>query len=155
MKIDRNALGAAIKSVRMARGLTQAKLAAGLGFSSGSVALIEQGKRSVSMASLNAIAKALDIPPACLAILGSHGGAKSKAVADFMASLKSLVSALVNAQGKLAGDAKTVRGKKGAAGKHREELALAVEKLAPHLSPDKSVRERSGSVLSHAATPKR
>ncbi len=43
MAIDKTALGSAVKTVRIARGLTQSQLARAAGLSS--VALIEQGKR--------------------------------------------------------------------------------------------------------------
>ena len=88
----------------MVRGLTQSQLAKLLGFSSGGVALIEQGKRAVSMATLNAIAKALDLPPGCLAILGSRSGGKSKLLADFVESLKQAISKLIIAQSAMAAE---------------------------------------------------
>jgi len=104
MAIDPKTLGAAIKEVRLARGLTQSQLAKQLGFSSGGVALIEQGKRAVSMSTLNAVANALELPPACLAVLGSRSSGKSKPVADFMEGLKQLISTVIVAQRDLAAD---------------------------------------------------
>ena len=103
MAIDQRTLGAAIKNVRVARGLTQAELAAATGFSSGgkSIALIEQGKRFVSMDALNKLARALDVPPACLAVLGSRSGGSSKAATEFMESLKHLISTIVVAKTKM------------------------------------------------------
>lgn len=101
MAIDQSTLGAAIKMVRTARGLTQAELAERIGYSSGGLALIEQGRRSVPMPTLNALAEALELPPACLAILGSRSEGQSRAVARFMESLKRLVSTLVVAKTEL------------------------------------------------------
>jgi transcriptional regulator with XRE-family HTH domain len=100
MAIDQSTLGAAIKRVRVARGLTQAELALATSFSKGgkSIALIEQGKRFVSMETLNRLAKALEIPPACLAVLGSRNGGKSKAATAFMESLKHLISTIIVAE---------------------------------------------------------
>src|SRR5712691_9716533 len=65
MAIETAALGAAIKQVRLIRRMTQVELAKAAGLSKGgnSVALIEQGRRSVSMETLNAIALGLEIPP--------------------------------------------------------------------------------------------
>lgn len=102
MPIEQETLGAAVKSVRMTRGLTQSQLAKRLGFSSGGIALIEQGKRAVSMSTLNAIAKALDLPPGCLAILGTRNSGKSKPLADFVESLKHAILTLIAAQTEMA-----------------------------------------------------
>jgi len=103
MSIDKNALGAAIKQVRSARGLTQTALAeaAGLSKSGNSIALIEQGRRFVSVDTLNSLASALDIPPACLAILGSRNSGKNKAASDFMKSLQNLISTVILAEAEL------------------------------------------------------
>ena len=100
MAIDPRVLGAAIKQVRTARGLTQTELAQAVGFSSAgkSIALIEQGRRQVSVKSLNSLANALSIPPACLAILGSRATGKDKSMKDFIESLKHLISTVIVAQ---------------------------------------------------------
>lgn len=99
MAITKETLGSAVKKVRTVRGLTQAELAEAAGFakSGKSIALIEQGKRSMSVDALNAIADALDIPPACLAILGSThiGKPKHKTATDFMQSLQHLISTVL------------------------------------------------------------
>lgn len=99
MAIDNKMLGAAIKRVRMARGLTQAQLAEAAELSS--IALIEQGRRAVSLDSLNALAKALDMPSACLTVLGTRSTSGNKASADFVESLQDLISAVVLAQTEL------------------------------------------------------
>jgi transcriptional regulator with XRE-family HTH domain len=61
MTIEKSTLGAAIRQVRLARGLTQTGLAkaTGLSASGKSIALIEQGRRSVSVDTLNLIAKSV------------------------------------------------------------------------------------------------
>ena len=100
MTIDKKLLGAAIKQVRTARDLSQVQLAkaAGLSKSGNSVALIERGERFVSLATLNAIAQVLDIPAACLAILGSSQIEGSEGATDLMKSLQSLIAATITAQ---------------------------------------------------------
>lgn len=100
MPIEKTALGKAIKSIRIARGLTQQELAsrAGMSRQGKSIALVEQGRRSVSLEALNQIGLALDVPPACLAILGSSPIAGNKAASEFQQSLQKLISALISAQ---------------------------------------------------------
>ncbi|MBX3414182.1 MAG: helix-turn-helix transcriptional regulator [Pirellulales bacterium] len=100
MAIEKETLGAAIKRVRLARGLTQVQLAETAGLSKGgnSIALIEQGKRFVSVDTLNALAEALDVPVACLAILGSRKIGTNKAATDFMHSLQKVISTVIAAQ---------------------------------------------------------
>jgi transcriptional regulator with XRE-family HTH domain len=100
MGIEKSSLGAAIRQVRLARGMTQVELAKASGLSEGgkSIALIEQGRRSVSMDTLNSLAEALAIPSGCLAILGSTGGAKNKAANELLESLQMLISAVLLAQ---------------------------------------------------------
>ena len=106
MAIQKEMLGAAVKRVRLARGMTQVELAEAAGLSKGgnSIALIEQGKRFVSVDTLNALADALDVPAACLAILGSRKFGSNKAAADFLHSLQKVISAVIDAQESLHGD---------------------------------------------------
>jgi transcriptional regulator with XRE-family HTH domain len=103
MAIDKKQLGSAIKQVRNARGLSQVELAriAGMSGSGNSVALIERGERFVSLDSLNALAKALDIPSACLTILGSTSMGRGKEVNELMQSLKGLITSTLFAQAEL------------------------------------------------------
>jgi len=150
MPIDQETLGAAIKAVRNARDLTQSQLAKRLGFSAGGLALIEQGKRTVSMATLNAISHALEIPPGCLAILGTRSSGKSKPLADFVESLKQLITTLIVAQQELTADDHQAGTKKRATKKtaklrnHRvSEAARLVGTLAER--PAKGKPARSGS----------
>lgn len=107
MAIEKVTLGAAVKRVRLARGLTQVKLAEAAGLSKGgnSIALIEQGKRFVSVDTLNALAAALDVPAACLAILGSRKIGTNKAATDFMHSLQKVITTVIDAQEALQGSA--------------------------------------------------
>jgi hypothetical protein len=50
---------------------------------------------------LNALAEALDIPPACLAILGSRSIGRDKVATQFMKELQRLISSVLLAQKKL------------------------------------------------------
>jgi transcriptional regulator with XRE-family HTH domain len=114
MGIEKETLGAAIKQVRLSRGMTQVQLAEATGLSKGgnSIALIEQGKRFVSVETLNALADALDVPAACLAILGSESIGTNKAATDFMHSLQKVISTVIQAQETMQGAAKLERSKK-------------------------------------------
>ena len=98
MSIDREFLGAAIRKLRLQRGLTQSALAAAAGLVPNSVAVIERGERAVSVDSLNSLAAALEIPPGCLAILGSNRIAESPQSASFLESLKKLISVTLKAE---------------------------------------------------------
>ncbi|HEY5313385.1 MAG TPA: helix-turn-helix transcriptional regulator [Pirellulales bacterium] len=118
MAIRKEALGAAIKRVRRVRGLTQVQLAEAAGLSKGgnSIALIEQGRRFVSVATLNALADALDVPAACLAILGSRKIGTNKAATDFVHSLQKVISAVMDAQEAAQSDASGEGKKRGVTG---------------------------------------
>ena len=100
MAIEKASLGAAIKHVRTVRGMTQIELAKAAGLSDGgkSLAMIEQGRRSVSIETLNAIAEALAIPPACLTVLGSTRIGTNKKATALMEDLQKLISAVLLAQ---------------------------------------------------------
>jgi transcriptional regulator with XRE-family HTH domain len=125
MTIDKATLGTAIKKVRSARGLTQAELAKAAGLSEGgkSVALIEQGRRSVSVDSLNSIANALNVPSACLTILGSQSIGKNKAATDFMKSLQDLILKVIVAEQQLAAEAKGERAKREMVSSEQKRLS--------------------------------
>jgi len=150
MPIDQESLGAAIKAVRNTRELTQSQLAKRLGFSTGGLALIEQGKRAVSMATLNAISNALEIPPGCLAILGTRTGNKSKPLTDFVESLQQLITTLIVAQQELAtSDRQADTNKKAAkkTAKLRNHRVSKATRLVGTLAerPAKGKPARSGS----------
>ncbi|HEX4131059.1 MAG TPA: helix-turn-helix transcriptional regulator [Pirellulales bacterium] len=126
MSIEKEMLGAAIKRVRLARGLTQVQLAEAAGLSKGgnSIALIEQGRRFVSVDTLNALADALEVPAACLAILGSEKIGTNKAATEFMQSLQKVIRAVIDAQeatdhGSTKKRAKTMRTKARLVGNER------------------------------------
>ena len=80
MKIDDKLLGKAIARFRELRGLTQAQLNERTGMST--IQHIEQGRNSVSLTSLNKIATALDVPAACLTLLGSPVEKKDKVLSS-------------------------------------------------------------------------
>jgi len=124
MPIDRETLGAAIKRVRTARGLTQVQLAKASGLSKGgnSIALIEQGKRFVAVDTLNSIASALDIPAACLAILGSRNVGGDKTAIEFMNSLQNLISTVVIAEQNLKMQENAETAKTASAADERKKL---------------------------------
>jgi transcriptional regulator with XRE-family HTH domain len=148
MPIDQEMLGAAIKSVRVTRGLTQSQLATRLGFSNGGIALIEQGRRAVSMSTLNAIAKALDLPPGCLAILGSRTGGNSKPLADFVEGLKHAITTLIIAQSKMAANGQKKGSHKRAikkVSKRRNRVHSEGARVAatPDLHPSKTIPAKS------------
>jgi len=117
MGIEKKTLSAAIKQVRRDRGLTQSQLAESAGLSRGgkSLALVEQGRRSVSVKTLNALAEALDIPPACLAILGSRSIGTDKAATGFMRNLQKVISAVISAQTAVQTGPKQIAAKSGRA----------------------------------------
>jgi transcriptional regulator with XRE-family HTH domain len=87
MNIDDKLLGKAIARFRELRGLTQAQLNQRTGMST--IQHIEQGRNTVSMTALNKIAAALDVPAACLTLLGSPVEKKDKV----LSSLRGLLEA--------------------------------------------------------------
>jgi transcriptional regulator with XRE-family HTH domain len=106
MAIEKGLLGKAIRQVRELRGISQAALAKQAGLQGNSVALIERGQRGVSLDSLNAIADVLEVPAACLAMLGTSKIAGDSSSAALVKSLQKLTLAAVAAQAKLEGNEK-------------------------------------------------
>ena len=98
MAIDRKLLGKSIRQVRELRGLSQAALAERVGVQGNSVALIERGERGVSMETLNALADVLNVPAACLAMLGTSKIAGEADSTSLVTSLQKLIVATVVAQ---------------------------------------------------------
>ncbi len=98
MAIDKELLGKAIRKVREMRGISQAALAEQAGLQGNSVALIERGQRGVSLDSLNALAEVLDVPAACLALLGTSKIAGDRTRASLVKSLQKLIVATVVAK---------------------------------------------------------
>jgi transcriptional regulator with XRE-family HTH domain len=97
MAIDQKLLGQGIRKIRKLRGMTQSELAqaAGLAESGNSLALIERGERGVSIDSLNALARALEVPAGCLTILGTRAPANDPALRPLISSLHRLVAKVV------------------------------------------------------------
>jgi transcriptional regulator with XRE-family HTH domain len=97
MAIDQKLLGQGIRRIRKLRGLTQADLARAAGLAEGgnSVALIERGERGVSLESLNAIARGLEVPAGCLSILGTTAPAHDRDLKRLVKSAKNLVEKVV------------------------------------------------------------
>jgi transcriptional regulator with XRE-family HTH domain len=100
MAIEKALLGKAIRKVRTLRGISQAALAEQAGLQSNFVALVERGQRGVSMETLNSLADALDMPAACLAILGTNKIAGGDGTA-LVKSMQKLIMATFTAQTKL------------------------------------------------------
>ena len=84
MRIDKKLMGQAIAKLRTMRGLTQHELNEMCEMST--ISHIEQGLNTVSFNSLNKIAEALEVPAACITLLGSNIGKDDK----LMLSLRSL-----------------------------------------------------------------
>ena len=99
MTVDPKALGAAIKKVRMQRGMTQLELAkaARLPKHGPTVSLIEQGKQELPLKTIDAVAKALEIPSGALTVLGVTK-TKTKGTTKFVESLQNLTYAVIEAQ---------------------------------------------------------
>ncbi|REJ76640.1 MAG: XRE family transcriptional regulator [Planctomycetota bacterium] len=70
MDIEKKLVGQAIARLRVMRGLTQSELNERLGMST--IQHIEQGRNTPSFSALNDIARALDVPAACIMLLGSN-----------------------------------------------------------------------------------
>ena len=98
MSITKKSLGDAIHSVRITRGLTQKDLASAIKMAQGFVSLIEQGKRSLSVGTLDKIAKALEIPTGCLLIMASSNSMRNKSAEKFKQSLQRLIATIIQAQ---------------------------------------------------------
>jgi transcriptional regulator with XRE-family HTH domain len=98
MAIERRLLGKAIRKVRQLRGLSQVALAGQAGLRGNSLALIERGQRGVSLESLNALADALDVPAACLTVLGTSKIAGDRSSTTLVRKLQKLIVATVSAQ---------------------------------------------------------
>ena len=111
MDISIKQLGAAIREMRTARGMTQVELAraAGLSRSGNTVALIERGERSVSLKAMNRLATALNLPAGCLAVLASRTESDSKSLARLLKSMQKLVRVTVAAQESMKKSPKTRR----------------------------------------------
>lgn len=119
MKIDKKLTGKAIAMFREKRGLTQAELNAKVGMST--VQHIEQGRNAVSLDCLNKIAEALDVPAACIALLGSTVGSDDKVLESLQSLLRKTIKLDAGKATKV--KEKSAKGKKQAAKKKVKELA--------------------------------
>lgn len=98
MAFDAKAFGAAVKKLRVDSDLTQAELAGKMGLTQAAVVVIEQGKRRVSMETLDKLAEALNVPAECLSVLAFRPMSDVKEVAELSQSLKRLILAVVDAR---------------------------------------------------------
>jgi len=90
MKIDNVLVGKAIARLREQRGLTQTQLNELVGMKT--IQHIEQGRNAVSLTCLNKIASALDIPAACIGLLGSEIDEKDRVLSSLHALLETTLS---------------------------------------------------------------
>ena len=98
MAFDAQKLGAAVKKMRVGAGYTQAELGQKMGLTQAAVVMIEQGKRGVSMETLDKLGKALNVPAECLSILAFRSMSNAKEIADLSQSLQKLIIAVVDAR---------------------------------------------------------
>ena len=98
MAFDAKQFGTAVKTLRVNSGLTQTELGQKMGFTQAAVVMIEQGKRGVSMETIDKLGKAFDVPAECLSILAFRPISDAKGIADLSQSLQRLIVALVDAR---------------------------------------------------------
>ena len=98
MAFDAQKLGSAVKKLRLGSGYTQAELGQQMGLTQAAVVMIEQGKRGVSMETLDKLGKALNVPAECLSILAFRSISNAKEIADLSQSLQKLIFAVVDAR---------------------------------------------------------
>ncbi|HVC99437.1 MAG TPA: helix-turn-helix transcriptional regulator [Pirellulales bacterium] len=123
MTINKKQLGDAVRSVRKLRNMTQADLAEKVGMATNSGAILERGERAFTMNTLNALARALDVPAACLAVLGTPSpGPKQAAAANLLAKLQTLIPTIVAAEQQERAKARPKKGR----GKSRPNHPAAV-----------------------------
>ena len=98
MAFDAKQFGTAIRKLRVDLGLTQSELSQKMGLTQAAVVMIEQGKRGVSMETIDSLGRALNVPAECLSVLAFRPMSNSKELADFGQSLKKLILAVVDAR---------------------------------------------------------
>jgi transcriptional regulator with XRE-family HTH domain len=134
MAINQKLLGKSIRQVRELRGLSQAALAELAGVRGNSVALIERGERGVSLDLLNELANALNVPAACLTMLGTSeiaGDANSK---SFVASLQKLILATIVAQATIEAKEEAEKAKQHRIEETTRSFANIIEQHVKHLA---------------------
>jgi transcriptional regulator with XRE-family HTH domain len=98
MKIDTAQLGMAIRQIRDLRGYTQGALGDKSGLRGNTIALIERGERGVSLDALNALAEALEVPAACLTMLGTSSIKGDSKDIGLVKSMQELILSTIVAQ---------------------------------------------------------
>jgi transcriptional regulator with XRE-family HTH domain len=113
MKIDNVLVGKAIARLREERDLTQSQLNDLVGMST--IQHIEQGRNAVSLTCLNKIASALDIPAACIVLLGSKIDEGDRVLSSLHSLLEKTLRLEVDEKGKSKAKGKkaTARASKG------------------------------------------
>jgi transcriptional regulator with XRE-family HTH domain len=111
MSIDNKLLGEAVRSARTHRGLTQAELGQAAGMAPNSIAILERGERGFTAKNLNAIAKVLNVPAACLTVLGSSSPGKDDPLgSELLQKVQNLIIASLKVERR-----KTPKGRKASA----------------------------------------
>lgn len=105
MKIDNERVGKAIARLRVMRGLTQQQLNQQIGMKT--VQHIEQGRNKPSLETLNKIADALDIPAACIVLMGSTIDPADRVLSSLNSLLETTLSLEVEQPGTTKSDKKT------------------------------------------------
>lgn len=98
MPFDFRKIGSSIRALRSQRGLSQIELAKKAGLTQPAIALIEQGRRAVSLETLDSLAKGLNVPADCLTILGYRSIASDKDFTELLKSIQNLIRVAVEAQ---------------------------------------------------------
>lgn len=134
MAINRELLGKSIRKVRVLRGLSQAALAERAGIQGNSVALIERGERGVSLDKLNDLADALDIPAACLTILGTSEIAEDANSRSLVGSMQKLILATILAQATIGAKEEAETAKQHRIEEETRSLANVIERHVKRLA---------------------
>jgi transcriptional regulator with XRE-family HTH domain len=101
MNINRAQLGRAIREIRQLREYTQTELGEKSGLKGNTIALIERGERGVSLDALNALAEALEVPAACLTMLGTSAIKGDSADIGLVKNMQELILSTLVAHSRL------------------------------------------------------
>jgi transcriptional regulator with XRE-family HTH domain len=142
MSINLAQLGKAIRQIRELRGYSQEELGAKANLRGNTVALIERGERGVSLDSLNDLASGLNVPAACLTMLGTAEMKGDSESVGLVKSMQELILSTIVAQVQLAAveDAKRSSEKKAKAISSILKPSAAVRKVA---TPSKAKAEKA------------
>ena len=91
MEIDPLSLGRALRELRERKQLTQRELAEQLGLTVNYLSLVENGKRGVSIQTLNEFANALDVPAPLIACLGTAPPDTHSATGELLVQIQNLI----------------------------------------------------------------